>query len=67
LIASSLDDYVQRAVRLAQDPAHRRQIAAKIAANKHKLYRDPAPIRALEDFILAKVRAGQLASSEIRA
>jgi predicted O-linked N-acetylglucosamine transferase (SPINDLY family) len=67
LIASSVDDYVQRAVRLAQDPEYRRQIAAKIAANKHKLYRDPAPIRALEDFILAKVRAGQLASSEIRA
>jgi protein O-GlcNAc transferase len=67
LIASSIDGYVQLAVKLAQDPAYRRQIAAKIAANKHKLYRDPAPIRALEDFILAKVRAGQLASSEIRA
>lgn len=59
LIASSLDGYVQLAACLAQDPAYRHRIAAKIAANKHKLYRDPAPIRALEDFILAKVRAYQ--------
>jgi protein O-GlcNAc transferase len=67
LIASSIDGYVQLAVKLARDPAYRRQIAARIAANKHKLYHDPAPIRALEDFILAKVRAGQRAGSEVLA
>jgi predicted O-linked N-acetylglucosamine transferase (SPINDLY family) len=67
LIASSVDDYVELAVKLAQDPAYRHQIAAKIAANKHKLYRDPAPIRALEDFILARVRAGQRSSLAVPA
>ncbi|MGH6914290.1 MAG: hypothetical protein ACREH3_11365 [Geminicoccales bacterium] len=67
LIASSLDEYVERAVELARDPAYRRQIAAKIAANKHKLYRDPAPIRALEDLIVASVRAGQRSSLAVPA
>jgi predicted O-linked N-acetylglucosamine transferase (SPINDLY family) len=67
LIASSVDEYVQLAVHLAQDAAYRRQIASKIAANKHKLYRDPAPIEALQDFILARVRAGQRAGSEVLA
>jgi protein O-GlcNAc transferase len=67
LITSSVDGYVQLAVRLAQDPAYRHQIAAKIAANKHRLYRDPAPIRALEDFILARVRADQRSDLAVSA
>jgi protein O-GlcNAc transferase len=67
LIASSVDDYVRLAVRLARDPAYRGQIAAKIAVNKHKLYRDPAPIRALENLILSRVRAGGRSSLAIPA
>jgi len=67
LIASSVDEYVQLAVRLAQDPTYRARIASRIATSKHKLYRDRATIEALQDFILAKVRAGQRAGSDVLA
>lgn len=50
-IASSLDDYVALAVRLATDPAWRAEIRAKIAANKHRAYRDRACIAVLEDWL----------------
>jgi tetratricopeptide (TPR) repeat protein len=51
----------------AQYTAYPRQIVARIAPNEHKLYRDPAPIRALENFILAQMRAGQCASLDVFA
>jgi protein O-GlcNAc transferase len=57
-IAASRDDYVDVAVRLARDPALRTALRAKIAANRPRLYADPAPVRALEDFIEAVVRTG---------
>jgi protein O-GlcNAc transferase len=50
-IAETIDDYVSIAARLARDKAWRRAIRAKIAANKHRLYRDRAAIAALEDFL----------------
>ncbi len=50
-IAQSKDEYIQIAVRLAQDAGYRRHIAQQIALNKHKLYQDLTPIRALEDFL----------------
>ncbi len=50
-IAQSKDEYIQIAVRLAQDAGYRRHIAQRIALNKHKLYGDLMPIRALEDFL----------------
>ena len=51
-IASSKDDYIKIAVQLAKDKHYRQQIANKIATNKHKLYGDLAPVKALEKFLL---------------
>ncbi len=50
-IAESLEDYVAIAARLATDRAWRGEIRAKIAANKHRAYRDRACIEALEAFL----------------
>jgi hypothetical protein len=38
-------------VRLAGDPALRAALRQKTAANKAKLFADPAPVRALEQWI----------------
>ncbi|NEO29980.1 MAG: tetratricopeptide repeat protein [Symploca sp. SIO3C6] len=54
-IASSKDEYVKIAVRLGKDPQYRQHISSLVAQNKHKLYGDPDPIAALEDFILNTV------------
>jgi hypothetical protein len=40
------------------DPALRTALRGKIAANRPRLYADPAPVCALEDFIEAVVRTG---------
>ena len=55
-IAASLDEVVAIAVRLARDPGVRRDVVARMAAQKHRLYFDRAPIRALEDFLETAVR-----------
>jgi predicted O-linked N-acetylglucosamine transferase (SPINDLY family) len=51
-IARSKEEYIQIAVGLGQDPAYRQQISQDIAHNRHKLYGDLAPVKALEDFLL---------------
>jgi protein O-GlcNAc transferase len=55
-IASSADDYVAIAVRLARDPAWRAALRTRMGANRARLYADPAPVRALEAFIEQAVR-----------
>ena len=55
-VAKSVDDYVAIAVRLARDPAWRSEIRGKIAANKHRIWRDRSCIAALEDFLEQAVR-----------
>jgi protein O-GlcNAc transferase len=55
-IASSLNEYIELAVRLGRDPLLRKQISKKIAANKHLVYQDRACIIALEDFFEKAVR-----------
>ncbi len=50
-IARSLDDYVAIATGLGRNPAARAAVRAKVAANKHRVYRDRACITALEDFL----------------
>jgi protein O-GlcNAc transferase len=57
-IASSIDEYIAYAVRLAKDPEWRSQISGKIASNKHLIYKDRSAVTALEDFIERAVRAG---------
>ncbi len=54
-IASSKEEYVQIAVRLGRDAEYRQHISQLIAQNKHKLYNDLEPIRALEEFLLNAV------------
>jgi len=55
-IAQTVDDYVAVAVRLAQDKAFRDDVVARMAAEKHRLYRDRAPVEALQELIERAVR-----------
>ncbi len=55
-IAKTVDDYVAIAVRLATDPQARQVISSRMAENKQRLYRDRAPVTALEDFLETAVR-----------
>jgi len=55
LIASSEDDYVQRALKLCRDTGYRDEISRRMAAEAGILYDDRAPIRALEDFLAGVV------------
>jgi len=50
-VASSQDEYVSLASRLALDPAWRAEIRAKIARNKHRLYGDRRSVAGLERFM----------------
>jgi protein O-GlcNAc transferase len=54
-IASNKEEYVQLAIRLGRDSEYRQSISQLIAQNKHKLYGDLEPIRALEEFLLNAV------------
>ena len=53
-IASSEEEYVDIAVRLAKDNEFRNIIVNKIKKNKHKLFNDQKPIKFLEDFLKKK-------------
>ena len=55
-IAESVADYIEIAVRLAGDRAARQALRARIAENKHRLYRDRACVTALEDLMESAVR-----------
>ncbi|MBV8792096.1 MAG: hypothetical protein JO237_08575, partial [Pseudolabrys sp.] len=50
-IASSVEDYVALAVRLAREPSLREDLKRRIANNKARLFFDRAPVRDLENFI----------------
>lgn len=50
-IADSLDHYVEIAARLGSDAHWRKKIRARVAANKHKLYKDSKCITYLEEFL----------------
>ncbi|HET7912256.1 MAG TPA: tetratricopeptide repeat protein, partial [Pseudolabrys sp.] len=55
-IATTIDDYVAIAARLGRDRQFRQAISSRMAENRHKVYRDCAPVTALEDFIERCVR-----------
>jgi len=57
-IAQSVDEYVAIAVRLGRSAAERTAVAGRIAASKHRVYRDRDCIVALEDFLDHAVRTG---------
>ncbi len=50
-IASSLEEYIQIAVRLGLDDRWREQMGRQVQARQERVYRDPAPIRALEQWL----------------
>jgi len=52
LVVRSEEDYVTLAVKLARDAEYREHIRSRIAASRHALYADFAPIRALEEFLV---------------
>ncbi len=54
-VAKDVDDYIAIAVRLGNDEGWRRQMRAKIEANRGKLYDDQACVRGLEDFLIRAV------------
>ena len=56
-LASSVDDYVAIAGRLARDSDWRKLMSARVAERKQRVYRDQSCISALEEFFEAAVRA----------
>ena len=55
-IAKTLDEYIGLAIKLAQDSQWRKLMSEKIAANKHRIYRDKTCIAALENFLEAVIK-----------
>ena len=56
--ARSIDEYVSIAGLLGRDPAKRDELSAKIARQKHRVYRDRSCVAALEAFLDEAVRGG---------
>jgi protein O-GlcNAc transferase len=52
LVARDDQEYAAAAVALARDSAHREDLRRRIEAQRHLLYADAAPVRALEAFLL---------------
>ena len=63
-IASSKEEYVQIAIRLGRDAQYRQHISQLIAQNKHKLYNDLEPIRALEEFLFNVVGKPKISTTD---
>jgi protein O-GlcNAc transferase len=57
LIATSTDDYLALAKKLATDKPYRNEISAKIRANLNKLFNDPAPTKALGELLQGLLHA----------
>jgi predicted O-linked N-acetylglucosamine transferase (SPINDLY family) len=56
LACDNVDEYCATAVRLARDPGFRETMRCRINHARHRLYRDPAPVAALNDFLEHAVR-----------
>jgi protein O-GlcNAc transferase len=57
-IATTINDYVSIAVKLANNPAERTAVSRSIADAKHRLYRDRSCVSALEEFLENVARQG---------
>jgi protein O-GlcNAc transferase len=55
-VVSTIQDYVDLAVKLGKDAEYRRMISEKIADNKYRIHNDRTCITALEDFMEKAVR-----------
>jgi protein O-GlcNAc transferase len=56
--ARTIDEFIAIAVSLGRDAAKRNELSAEIAEKKHRVYRDPQCIAALEAFLDKAVRDG---------
>jgi predicted O-linked N-acetylglucosamine transferase (SPINDLY family) len=56
LIASSLDDYVEKLVRLGKSADARRAVSAILRDNRHKLYRDQSFSHAFDAWLKSQVQ-----------
>ena len=65
-IGATLDDYVVIAARLAKDAPWRATIKARIAANKHRVYRDRDCVAKLEAFLERAARGLRGATDDVR-
>ena len=50
-IAETVDDYVATAIRLGRDLPWRMSVKERMSKNKHRVYRDPTCVSALQDFL----------------
>ncbi|UZQ55026.1 tetratricopeptide repeat protein [Trichothermofontia sichuanensis B231] len=69
-IANNAAEYIDIAVRLGLEPEWRQQISEKINRNKSRLYDDPEPLQALENFyqqVVHEALAQQISVSDIEA
>jgi protein O-GlcNAc transferase len=55
LVATTYEDFARRAVALAADNRKLEQLRAEFVKRRGILFEDPAPIRALEGFLAAKI------------
>jgi protein O-GlcNAc transferase len=56
LIASSVDDYVEKLVRLGQSPEERRAASELLLQKRHRLYRDQSFSAAFDTFLKSELR-----------
>jgi predicted O-linked N-acetylglucosamine transferase (SPINDLY family) len=66
LVATSYDDFAQKAVGLAADPIRLNQLSSDIRSRRHILFRDESPVRALESFLARQIQASREATSGAR-
>ena len=59
LVARDADDYVRIAARLVAEPAWRADLHARIAGRCASLFDDPAPIAAVQEFLLSRFEAAR--------
>ncbi len=55
-VADSVEGYVDIACRLAESGTWRSEVSGRIEENKHRVYKDMEPVKALEDFFEGLVR-----------
>jgi predicted O-linked N-acetylglucosamine transferase (SPINDLY family) len=55
LVASTVDEYVRRVTALARDDAYRDDVRRRMEASRGLLFENPAPVRALEAFLMETV------------
>ncbi|MEL6456672.1 MAG: tetratricopeptide repeat protein [Cyanobacteria bacterium J06621_15] len=63
-IAFNKQEYVKIAVHLGRDAQYRKYLSELVAKNKHKLYNDLKPVRALEEFLFNVVGRPKISGAD---